>query len=281
MKNIRMQEQKIYKTGSRIRQNCIILAVMLLIVVPVINIAIWSFTARWPWPALFPERFSSRGIGEILRRGKETGKLLFSSVAISLVVGVLSVICGCLTARAIVFYDFFGKRLVNVLVMLPFFVPATVFVMGVQILFIRMKLAGTVGGVVLVHLICSLPYAVRLISDGMRAGGLSLEEQARVLGASEAEAFFRVGLPTLTPVLLSSLGMSYIVSFSQYFLTLLIGGGKVKTFTIVMVPYLQNGSRDIACIYSIIFTGISVLIFAVFEWIAARWNRSNSTEFYG
>ena len=275
-----MRERKHQMERSGIGQKMVLAAVLLLIILPVINIAIWSVTARWPWPALFPERLSMRGIDEILRRGRETGKLLFSSVLLSLSVGALSVICGLLTARALVFYDFFGKRLINVLVMLPFFVPATVFVMGVQILFIRMKLAGTVGGVILVHLICSLPYAVRLISDGMRAGGLLLEEQARVLGATEMEAFLRAGLPSLIPVLLSSLGMSYIVSFSQYFLTLLIGGGKVKTFTIVMVPYLQNGSRDIACIYSILFTGVSVLIFACFEGIAARWMKQNNVEFY-
>lgn len=38
----------------------------------------------------------------------------------------------------------------------------------------------------------------------------------------------------LMPVMLASMSMSYIVSFSQYFITLLIGGGSVKTFAIVM-----------------------------------------------
>ena len=62
-----------------------------------------------------------------------------------------------------------------------------------------------------------------------------------------------------------------IVSFSQYFLTLLLGGGRVKTFAVVMVPYLQSGSRNIACIYSILFMGITLLVFAVFERIAGYW----------
>ena len=253
------------------RIDSFILAVtVLIILIPVLNIVIWAFTARWAWPALLPQRFSARGLEEILHRGKETGQLLLSSVSISLITAALSVLIGTMSARALVFYEFRGKRLVQFLCMLPFFIPATVFVMGVQILFIRLHLAGTAAGVILVHLICSLPYAVRLISDGMQASGLHLEEQARVLGASPFSAFWHAGIPAIRPVLFSALGMSYIVSFSQYFLTLIIGGGKVKTFTIVMVPYLQNGSRDIACIYSLIFTGISLLIFMLFSQAAKR-----------
>ena len=133
---------------------------------------------------------------------------------------------------------------------------------------------------VLSHLICSLPYAVRLMMDGTAAVGDRLEEQARVLGASMGQAFFRVTFPLLVPVILSSFSMAYIVSFSQYFLTLLIGGGQVKTFTIVMVPYLQGGDRNIACAYSVIFLGITLAVFALFEKIAGRWGKNTDTEFY-
>lgn len=68
--------------------------------------------------------------------------------------------------------------------------------------------------------------------------------------------------------MLSSFSVAYIVSFSQYFLTLLIGGGQVKTFTIVMVPLLQGGNRNIASVYSTVFLGVTLIIFGVFEWAA-------------
>ena len=106
--------------------------------------------------------------------------------------------------------------------------------------------------------------------DGTRAVGIALEEQARVLGAGSFQAFRRTTLPMLVPVILSAVSMSYIVSFSQYFLTLLLGGGRVKTFAVVMGSYLQSG-RNIACIYSILFMGITLLVFAVFERIAGYW----------
>ena len=117
-------------------------------------------------------------------------------------------------------------------------VPATVFGMGIQFYFIQMGLNNTVLGVILCHVLLSLPYCIQIIMSGMRALGTRLEEQARVLGAGSYRAFFVVILPLLIPVLLPAWSMAYIVSFSQYFITLLIGGGRVKTFTIVMMPYL-------------------------------------------
>ena len=116
--------------------------------------------------------------------------------------------------------------------------------------------------------------------EGTEAVGNKLEEQARVLGAGPWKAFFKVTFPMLMPVMLASMSMSYIVSFSQYFITLLIGGGSVKTFAIVMVPYMQGGDRNIASIYSMIFLGITLIVFAIFEGISKLWTKNGSGEYY-
>lgn len=250
------------------------------IVIPALTLLVWVFTERWAWPDLIPQVFSKRAVMEIASRKEELVRVFGSSILISTVVAVLSAVVGMMTARALVCYQFRGRQLMYFLTILPFMVPATVFAMGVQITFIKLGLNNTIAGVIISHLICSLPYAVRLLMDGMQAVGKKLEEQARVLGASPVRAFGRTTLPLLVPVILSSVSMAYIVSFSQYFLTLLIGGGSVKTFTIIMVPYLQSGKRNIACIYSMIFFGVTLVVFALFEWIAKRWTKNYSGGFY-
>ena len=151
---------------------------------------------------------------------------------------------------------------------------------GFRVTFIKCGLSGTVLGVIIVHLICSLPYAVTLMQDGTRAMGVKLEEQARVLGAGALQAFFKVTLPNLFPVMLSAFSMAFVVSFSQYFLTLMIGGGNVKTFAIVMVPYLGSGERNFASIYSVIFLVIMLLVFGILEWIVGRFTKAQEVEYY-
>ena len=254
-----MERQEMKKRKSFITN--IILAVLCAsILIPAASLVVWVFTERWAWPGLFPQVLSDRAVMEIVRRKGELFSLMASSIMISSVVAVLSAAIGVLTSRALILYRFRGKDLMSFLTVLPLMVPATVFAMGIQITFIRMGLNNTVAGVILAHLIYSLPYAVRLIMDGTRAVGIALEEQARVLGAGPFQA--------------------YIVSFSQYFLTLLLGGGRIKTFAVVMVPYLQSGSRNIACVYSILFMGITLLVFAVFERIAGYWTGQMAGGYY-
>lgn len=267
-------------TKRTVFMKIVLCALALCIVLPILLMFIWVFTERWAWPDLVPQVFSTRSAAEIWKRKEEMIKVFASSILISMIVALISVMVAALTARALAFYEFYGKKVINFLTILPFMVPATVFAMGIQLTFIKLGINNTIIGVILAHVICSLPYAVRLILDGTQAVGIKLEEQARVLGASTVVAFRKVTLPVLAPVIFSAAGMAYIVSFSQYFLTLMIGGGNVKTFTIIMVPYLQGGDRNIACIYSTVFLVITLGVFTVTEWLTKKYLKTGSGEFY-
>jgi len=254
---------------------------VMVILMPAATLIIWVFTERWSWPDLWPQTFSLRAVREITGRKGQLISLLGSSIFISVVVAFLSVGIGVMTARALVFYEFRGKRFFHFVSMLPFLVPATVFAMGIQVSFIKVGLNNSVMGVVIAHLIYSLPYAVRLLLEGTRAVGQTLEEQARVLGASSGKAFLKISFPLLVPVMLTGFSMAYVVSFSQYFLTLLIGGGKIKTFAIVMVPYLQSGNRNIASVYGGLFLGVTLIVFGVTERLAGKYSKKAGGEYYG
>lgn len=267
--------------GKKSAVSTIIFIVFILAVtIPVLTMIVWIFTERWAWPDIWPQVFSLRAVREALHGSGQLTEIIVSSTAISLTVAALSVVTGLMTARALVFYDFAGKSLIYFFTTLPLLVPVTVFAMGAHITFIRLGLNNTVFGVIIAHLICSLPYAVHLLADGTKALGNGLEEQARVLGASGLCAFRRVTLPLLAPVILTAFSMAYIVSFSQYFLTLLIGGGQVRTFTVIMVPYLQSGERNIASVYSAIFLGITLIMLALFEKIIGRWSKNAGKNYY-
>lgn len=248
------------------------------ILLPVLSLLPWIFTQRWQWPDILPAEWTMRGVESIFAKEKNWGTLIGSSVWLSTVVALLSVAIGLMSARALVHYDLVGKKLIYGAILLPFIIPSTVFGMGGQVMFLKMGLGRSFPGVVIVHLIYSLPYATKLLYDGTGSFGLSLEEQARVLGANGWQSFWRISLPCLAPVILSALSMSFIISFSQYFLTLIIGGGKIQTFTVVMVPYLHGGERSISAAYSVVFLGICIMVFTVFEILVARLVKERSLD---
>ena len=137
--------------------------------------------------------------------------------------------------------------------------------MGIQITLIRLGLSDTVTGVILVHLITALPYCITIMTDVTRQVGCRLEEQAMVLGAGPFRAFFQVTLPALLPGILSSVSMGFILSYSQYFTTLMVGGGRVKTIALMLVPYIQSGDRALSSVYAVAFVGSALLVFFLFE----------------
>ena len=237
-----------------------------LILLPMAVMVLWSVTGRWPWPNLLPESYTLRTLQELLFGSAKLPQILFSSIALAMVVAVLATVVGVMTARATAFYDFPGKALVEAAGFLPLLVPGTVFATGIQLTMLRAGLSDTLMGVVLVHLVVALPYCVTIMADVTKAVGLRHEEQAAVLGAGPWKSFFIVTLPQLLPGILSSMSMGFILSYSQYFTTLMVGGGRIKTLALVLVPYIQSGDRALSSIYSTVFVSSALLVFFLLEW---------------
>ena len=235
------------------------------IFLPMAVVMLWSVTERWPWPGLLPESLSLRTVKELFFGSAKLPDILLSSISLALIVAVLGTVIGIMTARATELYSFRGKKMVHLGSFLPLLVPGTVFAMGIQITLIRMVLSDTLAGVVIVHLIAAAPYCITIMTDVTRAVGDRLEQQAMVLGAGPFQAFFQVTLPALLPGILSSMSMGFILSYSQYFTTLMVGGGRVKTIALVLVPYIQSGDRALSSVYSVAFVGSALLVFFLFE----------------
>mgnify|MGYP002229801431 CR=1 FL=1 len=136
------------------------------------------------------ENFDESGEWNTEKR-QQLVRLCMSSLFISASVAFLSVVIGTMTARALECYDFLESGCFHLCRCFRFLFREPCLRWGVQITFIKCGLSGTVQGVIIVHLICSLPYAVTLMQDGTRAIGVKLEEQARVLGLVRFRRFLK------------------------------------------------------------------------------------------
>lgn len=239
--------------------------VLFTILAPMVILVLWAFVNRWPWPNILPETYTLRAIKEVFAPHIKIFQTLLSSILLSLSVAVLSAVVATMTARALVLYDFWGKELIDFLSILPNLVPGNVFAMGIHVTFIQMSLADTVLGVIIVHLIYTLPYSVNIMRDLTQSIGQQMELQAYVLGASPLKSFIHISLPLLIPGIMASINMAYILSFSQYFITLLIGGGKVKTLSLLMVPFIAKGDRSLGSAYAIIFIISMLSVFIIID----------------
>jgi len=249
------------------------------LILPLVVLVIWSFVKIWPWPMIIPASFGLRAWSYFFDSTSDSLSILFYSVYLSFVVSVLTLVITVPAAKALALYKFKGKKLVEVLTFAPIIVPTITIAMGIHVQFIQLGIANKFIGVVLIQIIPCIPYAVRILKSVFEIIGEQMELQARVLGASTLQAFRYITVPMILPGLISAGSMVFIVSFSQYFLTFLIGGGKIITFSMLMFPFIQSGDRMMGSVYSIVFVTTALIFLIIIEKLTTKFYRGQLEEY--
>ncbi len=233
------------------------------LVLPLIPLAIWSFAKGWFFPDLLPTNWSMRAWEYAFSDTSGVIDSLWLTIGISLAATVLSILIGVPAGRALGLYNFRGKQLVELMILAPIIVPGIAVVLGIHSVFISFGLNNTVSGVILVHLIPTLPYMILVMSGVFSNYDPAYEAQARTLGASPLKTFWYVTLPSIMPGIIVGGLFAFLVSWSQYVLTLLIGGGRVVTLPLLLFNFATSGRNDITGAIGMIYIlpGIIILLF--------------------
>ena len=232
------------------------------LVLPLLPLAVWSFARGWFFPDLLPQQWTTQAWEYALSDTSGVLAGLGLTIGISLTVTALSILIGVPAGRALGLYRFRGKSLVELLILAPVIVPGIAVVLGIHSVFITLGLNNTVAGVILVHLVPALPYMTLVMAGVFSNYDTTFEEQARSLGASPFKTLWYVTLPAIMPGVVVGGLFAFLVSWSQYILTLLIGGGRVVTLPLLLFNFATSGRNDItgaiAMVY--IFPGIIILV---------------------
>lgn len=180
-------------------------------------------------------QLSVRDIWEIVNSERVIASILLS-FKMAFFATVVNVIFGFLLAWILVRYDFFGKRVVNALIDLPFALPTAVAGIALASLYaptgfigsllenIGIHIAYTPSGITVALIFVSLPFVVRAIQPVLANLDPSYEEAANILGANQWTILTRVIIPTLLPAVISGAGMGFARSLGEYGSVIFIAG---------------------------------------------------------
>ncbi len=222
----------------------VLAAITVAVLLPLVPLVVWAVAGTWRYPALVPQRFSGRGVELI--GGADILGALGTSLLIATAVALLSCAIGFPAGRAIGLHRFRGRRLVQFLLLAPVIVPGLAVTLGLQIFFVRYGLSDRVSGVVLVQLMPTVPYAATLLGAAFASFDTDYERQARALGAGMLRTLWTVTLPILRPALVTTALLTFLISWSEYILTLLIGGGQVTTLPLLLFAAIGSSDRTAA-----------------------------------
>jgi len=154
--------------------------------------------------------------------------LLLSSLSrsfwLAIIVSMLSVIIALPINYAIERYKFSGKNLIETFLMGPRMIPQIIFVLGLLFLFIQIGLAETYLGLVISHIVISVPLAFRTLSASVNSLDKRLEWSGQILGANSFEILYRIIFPQIKTGLIASFIFTFILSFNNVTMALFLTG---------------------------------------------------------
>jgi putative spermidine/putrescine transport system permease protein len=246
--------------GTRVLRWAVVAGILLGVVLPLVPLVMWSFSRRWFFPALLPPETTARAWRYVLSSDSGVIAALGNSTAIALIVTAVDVLLGVPAGRVLGTVRFRGRGLAEFLVLAPIIVPGLAVLMGIHVMFVRLGLVDTLVGVALAHLLPTLPYMVLVMSGVFANYDPEYEEQALSLGAGRARTFRHVTLPAVLPGVVTGALFVFLISWSQYILTVLIGGGRVITLPLLLFAFAGAGDNAVTAALSIVFLAPAVLI---------------------
>ncbi len=158
------------------------------------------------------------------------------TIGASLIAATVNAFFGLLLAWVLVRYQFFGKKIVDALVDLPFALPTAVAGISLTALLagngwigqyfepLGIQLAFNRNGILIALIFIGLPFVVRTVQPILEDIEKELEEAATCLGASRRQTFSRVIFPALMPALLTGFAMAFARAIGEYGSVIFIAG---------------------------------------------------------
>jgi sulfate/thiosulfate transport system permease protein len=204
------------------------------------------------------------------------------SFGASFFAALVNSVFGLLVAWVLVRYQFWGKRLMDALVDLPFALPTAVAGITLASLYSEngwigrwlapfgIKVSYTSLGVFVALTFIGLPFVVRTLQPVLEDFDLEIEEAAASLGANRFKTFFRVILPTLFPALLTGFALAFARALGEYGSVVFISSNipfRTQIVPVLIMSKLEQFDYPGATALAVVMLAVSFLLLLTINWL--------------
>jgi len=184
---------------------------------------------------LRPVELGWQGFWQVVTSARVLAALELSFGA-ALAAALINMVFGSIVAWVLVRYRFFGRRLADAMVDLPFALPTAVAGIALTALYapngwigsllvpLGIKVAFTRLGIVVALTFVGLPFVVRTMEPVLQELDPELEEAAATLGAGRWQTIWRVIFPAILPALLTGFALAFARGIGEYGSVIFIAG---------------------------------------------------------
>jgi ABC-type spermidine/putrescine transport system permease subunit II len=225
---------------------------------PLLNMLLWAVAEQWYFPHKLPLDYGFSFWQRVFRPRGNAMVSLGNSIAIALFTVAVCLAVAIPAGYALARRSLPLRGLILLAFLLPQAFPSLAVYINVARIFYGLGLNGTIMGVVLVHTMHGLVFAVWIATAAFAAVDRELEEAARNLGASPLQAFRAVTLPLAAPGIMASAIFVFLESLDEFTGTYFVGVPDVTTLPLLLFTASMEGNYQIASITALILLVPSV-----------------------
>lgn len=153
-----------------------------------------------------------------------------------------------------------GARVLELIITVPYAVPGTVVALAMILAWLRplpllhVRLYDTLGIILLAYIARFLVFGVRTVLAGLSQVHASLEEAARMSGASALEAFKDIVVPILRPSLVAGWFLVFIPAIAELTLSILLFSVGNETLGVVIFGLHEEGKIALSAALAFLVT---------------------------
>ncbi|WP_299212130.1 ABC transporter permease [uncultured Tateyamaria sp.] len=248
------------------------------LVIPFVMAILWSLVdpgTPWSFPDILPPKLS---FGRWVQVWQTTSlpTALVNSYLLAPTVAVVTLTLAAPTAFIIGRYDFKGRNVAQILVLLPMAVPGFVLAIFFAGLLFSLGIFSKFLSIMLAHTIMFMPFAIRILSVSFGQVQQDVIDAARDCGASPVARFTTAYLPVLRPGILASVIIVFVLSIEEFAIAFILGSPDFTTVPTILYSYLgYNYIRPNAAVVSLILVVPNVALMLILEGLMKSANPSN------
>jgi iron(III) transport system permease protein len=241
--------------------------IVVALVLPHLMVILVSFARDGVWTTqVLPPEYTLENYRRLFSEA-ELWRPITNSVSMALIATAGNLVVCFLAAYLIVFRKFAGRRLLEVLIVLPWAIPATAIALGLAATFSRndlvtgrVLLVGTFWILPLAYFIRDTPLVASAVESSLRQMDASLEDAARGLGASWLLTMRRVILPAARPGLIAGGLLAAVTAVGEFVASVVLYTHSNRPISMEILAQLRALAFGTAAAYSVLLIFLVLLM---------------------
>jgi multiple sugar transport system permease protein len=180
-----------------------------------------------------------------------------NSFGISFVVALVVLVFSILIAYPLTRFRFRGKKITILLLLCTQFLPQSMLLVPLFIIFRTLGLINTPAALILTYVTFSLPFNAILMRGFMSSIPVALEEAAMIDGCGRLEAIYRVILPLLLPAVTACGSFAFIDAWKEFLFAVMFINNPLRMTLPVGLSYMMG---EFTIHYGILAAGAIIAI---------------------